>query len=258
MFTIVNMVLGSVGAVKSEYWDMFAALKIVIILVLAGLLLGAASLLSTRPRITGGEPAKKIPKLTRIKESVPDLSAEAVLMKRLKTGETLFERNAATKLPIASLTKLMTALILVETAGPLEKIEFSRPAKEIGEPDDKRSSAQAGERIRAEDVLKMLLISSDNDAAYAAAEHVAIIKNPALAQGLFQERAAFFTELMNQRAGELVLANTRFANPAGRDDPDNFSTAEDLAKLAEFIEKNRPELWAVSRMREALDRKSVV
>lgn len=189
-------------------------------------------------------------KLLRRGTAEPELTAEAVLIERLKNGETLFGRNADARLPIASLTKLMTALLLAEEIEPLAEVEFSSSAKEIGAADDKRSAVLAGERLRAEDVLAMLLISSDNDAAYAVAEHVAARRRPELRSATFPERISAFVGLMNERAAELGLANTHFANPAGRDHPENFSSARDLGRLAAFIARERPALLAASRTRE--------
>lgn len=194
--------------------------------------------------------AQGLPHLVRTGESALAASAETVLIERLASGEVLWERNADLSLPIASLTKLMTALALAEQGGELDYVLFSAEAKTAGDADEKRSAVAAGERIKAEDVLKMLLISSDNDAAYAAAEHVARRNRPELAAAAFEERLRAFVALMNERAGALGLADTRFANPGGSDDPENYSTARDLARLAALIARERPDLWAISRIRE--------
>lgn len=219
---------------------------VIIAALLAGIVLTAW--LAPSPRIMRHEPPR--PRLVRVGAGELAVTAEAALIRRLATGETLYEQNAEERLPIASLTKLMTALVLVEEARPLEEIEFSEAAKRIGEADDKRSAARPGERFRAEDALRMLLISSDNDAAYAAAEHVAILRQPELSGKAFEERIGPFVELMNDRAVELGLLHTRFSNPAGSDDADNYSSASDLARLAAFIAHERPELWAISRVQE--------
>ena len=190
------------------------------------------------------------PRLERRGDAALAVTAEAVLVTRLRTGEVLYARSADARLPIASLTKMMTAFLLAEEGQPLGEIEFSAAAKRIGNPDDKRSDARAGERFRSEDAAKMLLISSDNDAAYAAAEHVAPAARPELAASEFPERISAFVTLMNERAGNLGLVDTHFANPAGFDDPENYSTASDIARLAAVIMAGQPELWTVSRVSE--------
>ena len=214
------------------------------------LLLSGVSLLSPTPTLLSIQGGEKIPRLIKKADTTPDLFGEAIIIKRLKSDEILFERNAGQKLPIASLTKLMSALILAELAEPLAEMEFSENAQLVGQPDDKRSQTEAGERFKTEDIIKMMLVSSYNDAAYAAAESVAVSKRPELDSKPFEERIAFFVELMNQQAKALGLANTHFANPAGSDDPNNFSTAEDIAALSKFINGTHPELWASSRIQE--------
>ncbi|MDP3727787.1 MAG: serine hydrolase [bacterium] len=224
-------------------WSRLALLCLILAALLAG-----TGLLSPAATLERESKAPAAPRLIRLGDEALAVTAEAVLIKRLRTGEALFAKNADVRLPIASLTKLMTALLLTENSQPLAEIEFSRAAITIGEADDKRSSAAAGERFRAEDVVKMLLISSDNDAAYAAAEHVAVSQRPELAS--LEGRIGFFIGLMNERAAGLGLVDTHFANPAGFDHPENYSTAADLVRLAAAIEAKHPELWATSRTSE--------
>ena len=178
----------------------------------------------------------------------PAVRAEAVAVVWLKTDEMLFARNPDARLPIASITKLMTALAFADAVGPLAPVVISDSAKRVGEEDEKRSALPAGEQVKAEDLLKLLIISSDGDAAYAAAEYVGGL---GASDGvLFQDKIARFVARMNARAGELGLANTHFANPSGMDGPDNFSSANDLIRLAEEISARHPETWSMSRVQE--------
>lgn len=193
----------------------------------------------------------KVQDLARLKAGDPDVAATALIVVRLRDNGVLFEKNADLRLPIASLTKLMTALLLTENTEPLATVVFSQEAKRAGEPDDKRSSVPVGERIKTEDLLKMLLVSSDTDAAYAAAEYLGQNHDASLAPGaLFAARVSGFIREMNQKAAALGLANTHFANPSGNDDPENFSTARDLTRLAGAITLVHPELWVASRIQE--------
>lgn len=221
----------------------------VLVGVLLAILLGAAAV-SRAPTIGGHGTRPKIPAFIRTGQAEPAISAEAVMVKRLKNGAVLFEQRANDTLPIASLTKLMTALLLAEASSPLTEVVFSAEAKHTGEQDEKRSAVPAGERLKAEDVIKMLLISSDSDAAYAAGEAVATKREPTRRALPFAERMSFFVALMNERARTLGLASTHFANPTGSDHPDNSSTAHDVTELAEFITRDQPELWTVSRTQE--------
>lgn len=195
-----------------------------------------------------GKSASVIRTLERIGNDNPALQARAVFIQRLKTGEVLFSEQERERLPIASLTKLMTGLLLAEHGEPIAWIPFSNYAKRTGAPDGKRSGVSAGEEIKAEDVEKLLLAASDHDAAYAAAEFAGT--GTAWLRASSQERVQAFIALMNQRAADLGMADTHFANPAGNDDPENFSTARDLARLAENITSVHPELWAASRIME--------
>lgn len=216
-----------------------------LIAVTAALTIGivVASYLAGKPN----EPAPKPePRLERIGGAEPEVSAEAFFVTHLGDEDVLFKRNEHEKLLIASLTKLMTSLLLVEKLDPLEQVVFSQEAKSIGAIDDKRSQVRAGDSLKAEDVLKTLLVASDNDAAYAVAEKI----GGSVKEGTFEEKISSFIALMNERALSLGLTNTHFSNPAGSDDPENYSTAFDITLLARYIHRTSSDLWTVSRTQE--------
>lgn len=229
---------------------MFSPFRLFSILALLTAFLAGASLLLDFSELPGKTRKPDYPRLVRTDASVPVVSAEAVRVERIRSGEILFQKDADRRLPVASLTKLMTGLLLAETSEPLAEIFFSPEAKRAGAPDDKQSAVKAGDSIRAEDVLKLLLASSDADAAYAASEHVARAKRPVLGSASFSDRVSFFVELMNVRAQELGLTSTHFANPTGADDPDNYSSARDIARLAGELLRTSPEAWSASRLQE--------
>lgn len=221
--------------------------SLVILAVLIIVLLGAGWLAS-EPVLRPKSVSSPVPRLVRAGETPLAVGAEAALILRLRTGEILYSRNADVRLPIASLTKLMTALLLAGGSHPLAEVEFSEAAKGVMGRDYAQSTAEVGEKFKAEDIIRMLLVSSYNDAAYAAAEYVAVARQPEIT--VFGERINFFSGLMNERAAKLGLADTKFSNPAGFDSSDNYSTASDLARLAAAITSERPELWASSRLLE--------
>jgi serine-type D-Ala-D-Ala carboxypeptidase (penicillin-binding protein 5/6) len=146
----------------------------------------------------------------------PDLSAAAAIVVDGRDGEVMFAENADSRRAIASTTKLMTALLALERARPGDV--FTAPPYDA-EPVESRINLRAGERMRVSDLLDGLLLESANDAAVT------------LADGISGSRAAFVAE-MNERADELGLADTSYANPIGFDDPANYSTARDLAALS--------------------------
>lgn len=142
--------------------------------------------------------------------------AAAAYMVRIGNHETWAHR-AHLRLPPASLTKIMTALLALEHGRLQETVTVSRrAAAETGT----RLGLRVGERYRAADLLAATLLQSANDACRALAEHLA-----------GSERA--FVARMNRRAGELGLSDTHFTNACGHDGPRHYSSAYDLARLAE-------------------------
>jgi D-alanyl-D-alanine carboxypeptidase (penicillin-binding protein 5/6) len=149
-------------------------------------------------------------------------------------GTIVWERNADRPLPPASLTKLMTALVLVEGAwAPEAEVKVSaRAAAETGS----RAGLSAGETLAAGELFKAMLIASANDACFALAEHVG-------------PGASKFVTRMNDRAGAMGLTATRFANPCGHDDREQRSSAHDLRRIAEAA-MTHAEIARVVSMRE--------
>jgi len=133
-----------------------------------------------------------------------------------REGRLLWSGAAEERLPPASLTKLMTALLVLERGGLDELVVVSRGAsRETGT----RIGLKAGENLRVRDLLAAMVIRSANDACRALADHVSTI----------------FVVRMNQRAEKLGLRNTRFADPCGHDHAGQYSTAADLVRLAERV-----------------------
>jgi D-alanyl-D-alanine carboxypeptidase (penicillin-binding protein 5/6) len=147
----------------------------------------------------------------------PSVDARAVLVGNGVTGEMLHRVRQAQKVPIASITKVMTALIVLENARPDAVITVRGPAPTIG---GSRIGLRAGERISIRDLLTAVLVQSANDAAYALAYHVG------------DGSVARFVAMMNRKARELGLRDTRFVRPDGLDAEGHYSSARDLFKLA--------------------------
>jgi D-alanyl-D-alanine carboxypeptidase len=164
-----------------------------------------------------------------------DLDAGSAVVVDLDTSRTVFEKDSFQTRPIASLTKLMTALVvydLDETYSPSEMIEISKEAIE----QDGSSGLKAGEQVSVADLLHIMLVESSNDAAYA------------VTQPIGQEA---FVDLMNAKAKEIGLTSTHFMNSTGLDPDDplgarNISTADDLAKLTEYILQNFPQIFIIT------------
>ncbi|MFH1462420.1 MAG: serine hydrolase [bacterium] len=151
----------------------------------------------------------------------------------------LFEKNKDKILPIASLTKLMTALVVLENYDLLKEIVISEEAVEQKENFGKLTE---GKVFSTEYLLYPLLMESSNDAAFALANDY---------DGMTEK---IFIELMNQEAAKLNLKNTFFDNPTGLDPADskrkmNYSTAADLASLAESLLET-PLVWEILSAKE--------
>lgn len=146
----------------------------------------------------------------------PALVSPAAIVVNAATGRVLYERDATTRRPMASTTKIMTAMLVLE-ALPLDRmITVSEKAGRTYEP---KALLRPGDRLTVQQLLYALTVRSSNGAAVALAEAV---------DG--SEEA--FVEHMNDRAERMGLADTHFANPHGLDAEGHYSTAADMAALA--------------------------
>ncbi len=144
--------------------------------------------------------------------------AHSILLKELKTGTTLYQFESEKRLSPASLTKIMSALVILEYGHLDDEVTVSPKAARAHKT---HLRLRTGQIFRLEDLLKAMLIVSANDACLAASEHVG-------------GDEARFVDLMNAKAAALELYNTHFSNACGFDAPEHYSTAEDLAKLSEI------------------------
>ena len=188
--------------------------------------------------------ASEIAALTKIRPTVsvpvPDIDAEAYMVRLVGEQKPLLSRRELKRMPPASLTKLMTAVLVREELRPSDLVIFSQQAKAV---DPTQSSAKTGETFLRDDALKFTLISSANDAAEALAEAVA---KKYLAYTASTTRIVF-TGLMNKKAGELGMFNSYFQNPIGLDNPDHVMSAADVARLLEYIFQNDQGIFEISR-----------
>ena len=152
----------------------------------------------------------------QVETAAPEITARSVYMINADNGEVIYSKNPDDSSAMASTTKMMTALLVMENCPDLDSpVTISKRAVEVGE-----SSVwlQEGETLTVRELLYGLLVQSGNDAAVALAEY----------QGGSVET---FVEMMNQRAAELGLEQTHFTNPHGLDDPEHYSSARDLVVL---------------------------
>jgi serine-type D-Ala-D-Ala carboxypeptidase (penicillin-binding protein 5/6) len=155
----------------------------------------------------------------------------AGLLFNLSTGQVLWQRNAYQRVPIASLTKMMTALITVRFAPPDGRVLVTKNA--VQSNGSKVGVLPLGKHVPVESMLYGLLLPSGNDAAVALAEHVA-------------GSTGAFVARMNAEAAKLGMGCTRHSNPSGYFDQGNFSCAADLAILA-HVDEAQPRLARIVR-----------
>jgi len=151
------------------------------------------------------------------------MQAQSILLKDLSTGRTLYEVRANRRVAPASLTKIMSALVILEYGQLRDTVTISRKASSARKI---HLRLHAGHMFRLEDLLKAMLITSANDACLAAVEHV----------GGSEE---MFVAMMNNKARRLGLLDTHFSNACGFDSPTHYTTAADLATLSEIAMQDR-------------------
>ncbi len=159
----------------------------------------------------------------------PDLNAEIALVSDIDTGFMFFQKNLNLRRPIASITKLMTALLAKKQLSSDTPVLVSEKAISIDGA--KSNSLQAGEIFKADDLMKIMLLISSNKAAEAFAESL---------------DSQNFVELMNAEAKKLNMTRTSFADSSGLNMA-NQSTAEDLKRLAQYILQNYPEIIVLTQ-----------
>ncbi len=149
------------------------------------------------------------------------LNGKHIYIKELNTGSCLYEKDAYVKTAMASTTKIMTAIIVLEKGNLSEVVKVSSNAAST---DGSSMNLKANEEISINDLLYGLLIKSGNDAAVALAEAIS---------GNVEE----FAVLMNQKAKEIGAYDTNFTSPHGLDNDLHYTTAKDLAVIAEYAMK---------------------
>lgn len=146
------------------------------------------------------------------------VSAKAAVLIEQSSGQILFGKNETQRLPMASTTKIMTAIVALEHGNPEDIVTVS---KEAAYTEGSSMYLHVGEEIRLESLLYGLMLNSGNDAAIAIAEHIS-------------GSADAFADLMNETAAKIGVKDTSFRNPNGLDAEGHFTTAYDLAMITRY------------------------
>lgn len=160
--------------------------------------------------------------LTLSNPTLESLTATNILIKEIG-GSVLFDRQAQQPRPIASITKLITALVAYTTYPETEKFKISPEAVSV---EGENGAFKIGEILGRDDLIKAALVGSSNDASFALAQKTGVSN---------------FIQLMNAKAQELGLAQTHFVDSIGLSSR-NVSSLSDLAQLADYLIRNYPEV----------------
>ncbi|MDD5431237.1 MAG: serine hydrolase, partial [Candidatus Pacebacteria bacterium] len=167
---------------------------------------------------------------TKLNTSGLELDVKTALVKDLSLDRVLFEKNTGDRWPVASLTKIMTAIIAAEKIGTDKQVVFT---KEIIATYGDTGKFKAGEIYSVEDLIRAMFAVSSNDAAVAIAD--------------FYGKDNFVNE-MQKKAVDLGMLQTTFADASGLSFL-NQSTAQDMEKMVEYVFKNHPEFLDISRQK---------
>ncbi|MBI2054538.1 MAG: D-alanyl-D-alanine carboxypeptidase [Candidatus Sungbacteria bacterium] len=162
-----------------------------------------------------------------------DIKAEAFVV-GTASGKIIAEKNKDVKVPIASITKIMTGLLLEERGS--DAVIWLTPEAKKAKP--KLSAFPAGTILSKDVAATLLLVESDNDIAESIARTLGIF---------FDAKVSFpresFIKGMNRKAVSLGMQNTHFANPTGLDSPEHYSTASDIFRLVQYVSQKYPGFW---------------
>ena len=171
-----------------------------------------------------------------------DIKARTAILQDYLSGEILFEKDITKSIYPASMTKIMTSIVVFDLlkAGDLsldDKIMISENAWRLSQSGYSSMFIMVGDEVTVENLLKGIIVASGNDACVALAEGVA---------GTEEE----FAMLMNTKAAEIGMENTNFTNSSGINDPDNYSTVEDILKMSNYLIKNYPNYYNYFKEKE--------
>lgn len=152
----------------------------------------------------------------------PEVISQTACLMDGETGQVLYQKNMDTQKSPASITKLMTALLVFEQCDMDETVTVTQSALDTVDPDSSRIGFAAGEDLSVYDLMNAMLIYSANDAAHILAEHCA-------------GSVPKFAERMTARAAELGCINTNFVTPSGLDEDGHLTTAHDMAIIARAL-----------------------
>lgn len=166
---------------------------------------------------------QKIIKISSEAHEIPKINSRVAVIFDRASGDIIYGKEQNKKYKMASTTKIMSAIVVLENSNLMEVVNISKKSANTG---GSRLGLKFEDKITVNDLLYGLMLSSGNDAAVALAEHVG---------GSIQD----FAEMMNKKAEEIGLTSTHFVTPHGLDQDEHYTTAYELAKTADYALKNK-------------------
>lgn len=205
--------------------DFFMWKKIILLVTMAVFLFPNSIIAddSNEEDVDSNEIDNEIIEVSGTVSKTPTLNSRAAIILDRNSKTVMFEKNANTRRAMASTTKIMTAIIVLENGNLSDIITVSQKAAGTG---GSRLGLKKGDKVSLKDLLYGLMLRSGNDSAVAIAEHIG-----GSVQG--------FAEKMNQKAKQLGLVNTKFVTPHGLDDQEHYTTAYELALLTDYALNNK-------------------
>lgn len=167
--------------------------------------------------------AQTIPSFSQTDSSLANLTAQSAILIENSTGRVLFEKNADARQYPASMTKMMTTILSLEMSKPDDLVYIHDDAATA---DGSAVGLQKGDIITMGELRQAMMLISGNDAAVAIADAIS-------------GSVPVFADLMNQKAVDIGAVNTHFINPNGLPNPNHYSTARDMVKIAAYAYKNK-------------------
>ncbi len=171
--------------------------------------------------------------------AAPTIKASSYVVMDFNSGDILVEQNTEQKLPPASLTKIMTIYVVASELanGKISLEDEVLVSEKAWRTEGSRMFIEVNKQVKLDDLLHGVIIQSGNDASVALAEYISGTES-------------VFSDLMNKHAEQLGMNNSHFVNSTGLPDPDHYTTASDLAKLAQALIRDYPEVYALHKIKE--------
>ena len=169
----------------------------------------------------------------------PVIKVSSYIVMDFDSGNILLEKNMEKKLPPASLTKIMTVYVVASELanGKISLEDEVLVSEKAWRTVGSRMFVEVGKKIKLEELLHGVIIQSGNDASVALAEHVSGTEG-------------VFADLMNKHADRIGMINSHFVNSTGLPNPENYTTSNDMAKLAQALIRDYPELYSLHKIKE--------